>query len=368
MQRYIKTNMEMTSKERVMTALRHQETDRVPVGHGFGATIPVRKKLMTHLGLNTMRQVEDYLLKFSDIRYVAADYVGPNDLNKELNDGSRIDIWGVVRKPVYYGTEGGFYNEIDFYPLKQASSLKDLDQHRWPLPEWFNAVYLKDKIRSLNQGNEYAIRISNGNIFETSWYMRGFEQMMMDIILEPDFAWEIMNRVTDYYIGYFERLLQAADGMIDIVFTADDIGHQENLFMSLDMWETMIKPHHARLNRFLHNFGVKIMYHSDGAVMDAVPGLIDMGIDILEALQFDAKGMDPYILKEKYGNNLCFHGGVSVQKTLPYGTVQQVIGEVRERKQVLGKNGGYIIAPSHAIQAGTPPENIVAFLTEAAKK
>ena len=112
-------------------------------------------------------------------------------------------------------------------------------------------------------------------------------------------------------------------------------------------------------------YGVKIMYHSDGAVMDAVPGLIDMGIDILEALQFDARGMDPSLLKERYGDRLCFHGGVSVQHTLPYGSADDVREEVSGLIRALGKNGGYIVAPAHAIQAGTPPENIAAFLSAA---
>jgi uroporphyrinogen decarboxylase len=100
--------------------------------------------------------------------------------------------------------------------------------------------------------------------------------------------------------------------------------------------------------------------------MEAVPGLMDMGIDILQALQFDARGMDPLAIKERYGRRLCFEGGVSVQKTLPFGTPEDVRREVRERIRVLGRDGGYILGPSHVIQDGTPPENIVAMFDEAA--
>jgi uroporphyrinogen decarboxylase len=105
----------------------------------------------------------------------------------------------------------------------------------------------------------------------------------------------------------------------------------------------------VRLNKALHEFGVKIMYHTDGAIMKIVPGLMDMGIDILEPLQFDARDMDPVLLKGLYGDRLCFHGGVSVQKTLPFGTPGQVREEVCDRISVLGKNGGYILSSSHAI-------------------
>jgi uroporphyrinogen decarboxylase len=135
--------------------------------------------------------------------------------------------------------------------------------------------------------------------------------------------------------------------------------------MSLEMWEQSLKPYHVRLNAAIHEFGVKVIYHTDGGAMDAVEGLIDMGIDVLQALQFSAKGMDPRALKERFGDRLCFEGGVSVQTTLPFGTVDDVRNEVEELIGVLGQGGGYILGPSHAIQAGTPPENIVAMLDTA---
>jgi uroporphyrinogen decarboxylase len=133
------------------------------------------------------------------------------------------------------------------------------------------------------------------------------------------------------------------------------------------MWEEHIKPYHVRLNAAIHEFGVKVIYHTDGSVMEAVPGLIDMGIDVQQALQFDAEGMDPVALKDGYGDRLCFEGGISVQHTLPWGTPEDVEREVRERIAVLGRGGGYICGPSHNIQAGTPPENIVALFDTAAQ-
>ena len=186
--------------------------------------------------------------------------------------------------------------------------------------------------------------------------------MFTDLLAEKEFAHYLFNKVTEYFIGYFKKALEAANGRIDLAFTADDIGGQNDLLVSLPLWEEMIKPYHKRLNKTIHEYGAKIIYHSDGAVMKALDGLIDMSIDVLEALQFDALGMDPVELKEKAGDKLSFHGGVSVQSTLPFGTPEQVEAEVKERIKVLGKNGGYILAPSHAVQAGTPPENIYAFL------
>lgn len=350
----------MSSRERVLAALSHRDTDMVPFSLGFGINMPARTALLSALGMKSMNELDSLLLGMSDLRWVQPAYRGPSDRNKTLADGRETDIWGVGRKPMTYGV--GAYSEIEIYPLASPTGISDLGKYRWPNVDWFNFYAIPDMIRQANSDGSYAICMGNGNIFETAWYMRGFEQMLMDLILEPEFAWEVLTRVTDFYVAYFTRALEASKGRIDIIFTADDIGQQEGLLLSLELWEKMIKPHHVRLNRVLHNFRVKVMYHTDGAVMQAVPGLMDMGIDVLEALQFDAKGMDASMLKGKYGDRLCFHGGVSVQSTMPFGTPEQVSFEVAERIRVLGSNGGYILAPSHAIQAGTPPENIIAFL------
>lgn len=132
------------------------------------------------------------------------------------------------------------------------------------------------------------------------------------------------------------------------------------------MWQEFVKPYHVRLNQAIHEFGVRVIYHTDGAVMDAVPGLIHMGIDVLQALQFSAEGMDPFELKERYGDRLCFEGGVCVQQTLPWGTEDDVRAETIRLIDALGPGGGYILGSSHAIQAGTPPKNIVAMFDTAA--
>jgi uroporphyrinogen decarboxylase len=181
----------------------------------------------------------------------------------------------------------------------------------------------------------------------------------MDLVLHPELAHGIMQRVTDFYVAHFSEILSAGKEEIDLVFTADDIGSQKGLLMSLDMWEENLKPYHARMNKAIHEFGAKVIYHSDGAVMEALDGLIDMGVDVLQALQFSAAGMDPIALKQRTGDRLCYEGGVSVQTTLPFGTAEDVRQEVQTLIAVLGKEGGYILGPSHAIQAGTPPENIV---------
>lgn len=347
----------LSGRERVRLSLEHRETDRIPIATVCaGINRPAREALETHLLRERGMSVAAYLAPLIDIRNVGPRYIGPS-----LAPGE--DFWGVRRKPVSYGP--GAYDEIDFYPLGEARGIDDLNGHGWPRAEWFDYAVLPERIAAARRDGNPCLMIANGNIFESAWYMRGFERMLMDFLLNPELAHEILGRVADFWVDHFRNTLSAAGGGVDLAFTADDIGGQRGLLMSLDTWETFIKPHHVRLNRAIHEFGVRVIYHSDGAIMDAVGGLIDAGIDVLQALQFSADGMDPVRLKRDYGDRLCFEGGVSVQTTMLSRDPEDVRREVRRLITVLGKGGGYILGPSHAIQAGTPPENILAMFDTA---
>jgi uroporphyrinogen decarboxylase len=354
----MKSGGELSSRERVKLALARRETDRVPIAMiCSGLNPPVYRELDAYLRRERGTDVESYLGQFVDVREVGPKYIGPPLARGE-------DMWGVKRRPVSYGA--GSYDEIDYYPLASAKTPADLNRHRWPTTDWFDYSVMRERIAAAQAGGERALIVTNGNIFESSWYMRGFELMLEDLLLEPELARAILDRVTEFYAGHFGKMLAAARGAVDLAFTADDIGGQNGLLMSLRTWEELIKPCHVRLNRVIHEFGVKVVYHSDGDVMEAVDGLISMGIDVLQALQFSAGKMDPAILKRKYHDRLGFEGGVSVQTTLPFGTAQDVRAEVENLITVLGERGGYILGPSHLIQTGTPPENIVTMFDTAA--
>ena len=347
----------MTGRERVRLALAHKETDRIPIAMVCsGINEPARTEFDAYLKRKGRGPLSDYLRSILDIVTVGPRYVGP-----PLDPG--VDIWGVRRQPRQCGL--AVYDEIEDSPLACAGSVDDIVRHRWPGTDLFDYSVLPERIAAVQRDGERCIMVANGNIFETSWYMRGFQQMFTDMVLEPELAQAILERVAEFYIEHFRRMLAAARGEVDLVFTADDIAGQQGLLMSLDLWERLIKPHHARLNAVIHEYGARVIYHSDGAVMNAIPGLLDMGIDVLQALQFDAAGMDARRMKESYGERLSFEGGVSVQKTLPFGTPEQVREEVEFLITTLGKGGGYILGPSHAIQAGTPPENILAMFETA---
>jgi uroporphyrinogen decarboxylase len=352
------TRPELTHRERVRLALDHQPTDRVPIAMVCsGINRPAREALAAWLERERRTTVEAYLEPLLDIQGVQPAYIGPT-----LAPGT--DYWGVHRSPISYGADS--YSEIDHYPLAAASDIDDLSYHTWPDPDWFDYDGLCERVAQLRKTCDPCLMLTNLNVFECSWYMRGFEQMLLDLVLQPELAQAIMARVTDFLAEYARRALEAAGGQLDLVFTADDIGGQNGLLVRRETWLSDLHPYHVRLNQLVHEHGAKVIYHSDGAVIDAVPDLIEGGIDILQALQLECAGMDPAVLKERFGDRIGFEGGVSVQQTLPWGTADDVRREVEHLVRTLGRGGGYICGPSHAIQAGTPPENIVALFDTAA--
>jgi uroporphyrinogen decarboxylase len=350
----------MTSRERVLTALQHKEPDKIPLYINYGINEYARRQLSEYLGMS-MAELNKWIFSKSDIVSLSPRYTGPSYRGRP----GQPDVWGVTRKPVNNGFD--VYQEIFNPPLKGLGESVQLEDHEFPSPDWYNYASLNETIEKIDPHGDAALALLSGNIFENSWYMVGFEEFLTLMITEPEIIYQLLERTTDFFCAYAERCLETVKGRIDIAVTAGDIGQQDGLLISMPLWKDLVKPHYVRLNKILHSFGVKIWYHTDGAVMDALDSLIDIGIDILNPLQFDAKGMNPDILKEKYGDKLCFHGGVSVQSTLPFGTSNEVREEVRQRIKVLGKGGGYILGPSHAIQGGTPPENIMAFLEEAGR-
>ncbi len=344
----------MTSRERVLAALDHQETDRIPIAMVCGGiNPPAMSALEKFLQKNRGIDAQSYINSFLDV----AEVWVTGDFDQEL------DMWGVTRKMISYGA--GSYSEIVHYPLREMATLEEIRQYAFPRVKDMSVDERVGEIQHLRKTSDQAIVLANANLFETSWYMRGFEQAFEDMLLQPDLIHFIMDRVSTFFTDYFYEILKRCKGEIDMVFTADDIGHQDGLLLSLDMWEEFIKPCHIRINEMIHNMGAKVIYHTDGAISEAVPGLMDMGIDVLQALQFSAANMDPKNLKDNFGKELCFEGGMCVQKVLPFGSIEEVREEARKLISILGKNGGYLCGPSHFIQAGTPAENIAAFFDEA---
>mgnify|MGYP001825885443 FL=1 len=280
---------ELSHHERMRLALEHQETDRIPISMiCSGVNQPAYDELEEKLQRDRGVGVVEYLRPILDVVPVFPSYGGP-----ALEAGT--DHWGVRRRKISFGI-GSYEDEIETYPLANATSIDDVLKHPWPSPDWFDYTGIPESIQRINAAEAHGIFAGWGSSWEAAWYMRGFETALMDLVVNPELINCIMQKVAEFQIEFHRRMLEAGGGDIDLIFCGDDIGSQRGLLMSLDAFKQNIKPYHVQLNEMIHRYGAKVVYHSDGAILKAIPSLIAMGIDVLQPLQFDAEGMDPKML------------------------------------------------------------------------
>jgi uroporphyrinogen decarboxylase len=238
--------------------------------------------------------------------------------------------------------------------------LGELEQYAWPSPDWLCVSHLKEEIESLNRPERRAIVFPAGGYFEIAWFLRGLERLLMDMAAQRDTAEFILRKVTAFFKEVTTRALEASDGQIDIVWSSSDVGMQTGMICSPEMWREQLKPWHRELVEPFKQMGLRTRYHTDGSVVDIMEDLIEMGLDLLDPIQPKAAGMAAENLYARFGGRISFYGGVDTQELLPYGSAQQVEQEVLRLIQVLGANGGYVVAASNAVQPDVPVENILA--------
>ena len=344
----------MQPYERIINAVKHRRSDRLPIN--YNATPEAHAAIKKYL---SVQQDEELLKKLGvDIRSVAGRYNGPKELipGAAINSAPGKDIFGVVWEPKK--NQSGTYNEISYHPLANAKTVRDIKNYNWPSLDWFDFSHLKEQIFRINREEKYAIMFFAGGSFESPWYMRGLERFLLDLVECPEIAEEISAHVTDFYLKRALRAIEASDGQITIIGSGGDIGTQRGMMLSPDLWRKHIKPYSTKLIGTFKDMGLITFYHSCGSIVPVIADLIEMGLDILDPVQPKAVGMEPEKLKKNFGRKLVFHGGIDVQELLPFGTPEDVEKEVTRLIHVLGNDGGYIVAPAHAIQADTPPENI----------
>ncbi|MCC7493158.1 MAG: hypothetical protein IT204_12450 [Fimbriimonadaceae bacterium] len=334
----------MTSRERTLTALDLGQPDRVPLD--LWATGEVWAKLTAHFGCDPAGVRER--LHIDGFAGVAPAYVGP-----PVEPGS--NFWGMRYKPVEYAT--GTYQEQCYFPLAAAQTVADLAHYRWPSPDWFDYSQVRQQCE---QRRERPIEAGYSAPFFFFNQLRGLEQSLLDLALNQELSHAILARLTDFFYGFAERLFEAGGGLIDVTQLTDDFGGQTNLLLSPASFDEYLAPHYCRLAGLMRDHGVRIFHHDDGAMWELLPRLIDLGIQVLNPVQYRCGPVDLTWLKETYGHRIAFHGGVDNQEVLPFGTVDEVIAETRQCLQTLGRGGGYVLAPCHNLQPITPVENILA--------
>ena len=343
----------MTSRERVLQALEHKPTDRAPAN--YAAHQPVTDGLIEKLGV---ADTEELLVSLGvDMRRIGFGY-GQPDTGPD-SDGYMRTMWGAKHREQDPGD--GLPNYIS--PFTEDTTVDDVHAHDWPDPQALDYSLVREACRKHHE--EYVTFGAPWSPFfhEVGWLI-GQETFLIWMSTKPDVVRAIIQHVVDYEVEATRRFLEATDGMLDITYFGNDFGTQRGLFISPQMWHDFMRSPLKRYFDVSHEYGCKVMKHSCGAIRDIIPSFIADGVDILDPIQVAAAGMDLAGLVRDFGAELCFHGGVDTQRTLPFGSTEDVRAEVRSYLNVTRKNGGYILCGSQDFIEDIPLDNILAMYDE----
>ncbi len=357
----------MKHRDRVMAALNHEEPDRCPMQVSFTPEFAERLRAdlaMTEKVFNLSRPMHNphgggntYELERALGEDMLLTSVGWANSYYQAGE-IYTDEWGVTWKSVPYETPYGIghYTEMIGHPLADDGAIS---QYRAPDP---NRPELYDDARWTLEHlkDEYwIVGVTVTTIWETAWALRGYDQMLTDLVANPDLAECILDIPYNYHLTAAKRLVEMG---VDMIWIGDDVGAQRSMLISPRHWRRFLKPRLAEFIGSLKSINprLKVAYHSDGTILPIIPELIEIGLDVLNPVQ--PACMDPAELKRLYGDRLCFWGTVDEQQTLPFGRPEDVRDEILTRLKTVGKGGGLVIGPTHHVQLDTPMENFWAMV------
>lgn len=335
----------MTPRERWLAVLERRKPDRIPMD--YWATEETTAALRRHLGCRTIRRAlqklhVDFVVKVEPV------YVGPRL-------GRRQDVFGCRFASAEYGS--GAYVECIGHPLAGFSTVEDIERnYRWPSPDWWDYRSIPRQIRGWE---DYPIRGGGSEPFLTYKNLRGQEQAFMDLIEHPEVVHYCLGKLFDLAYENTVRIYESIPGKVTISYVAEDMGGQTDLMFSPAHIREFLLPGMKRMIDLAHQAGVYVFHHNDGNCRRILPDMIAAGIDALNPIQWRVPGMDREELKREFGDRIVFHGAMDNQFTLPFGRPEDVRQEVLDNYRILGRGGGYILAPCHNIQPITPMENII---------
>jgi uroporphyrinogen decarboxylase len=374
----------MNSRERALAAINLKEPDQVPIDLGSTIVTSITRKAYTalrtylnmppdpapnisHRQMDTVYPMEDLLRCYGvDFRPVCMKgpwYFKTHEIPEE--DAFYDEYNMKWRKASYY------YDVIE-RPLAKAETVADVEKATWPNPyDPGRIVGIREEAQALYNQGVYLIvaDIMCLGPFEGACFLRGYENFLTDLYLNPSLAEAILDKVLELDIQLWDVFLQQVGDLVDVVAQGDDIGMQQSMYISPKLYCRMIKPRHQKLYDFIHSkTKAKVFMHSCGSVYDAIPDLIEVGVQILNPIQRSAAKMDIAKLKQEFGKDLCFWGGgIDVQQVLPYASLNEIEREVKYAMDTLGPGGGFVFVPSHNIQADVTPDRIHAVYEAALK-
>ncbi len=351
----------MNARHRVITTLRRQVPDRVPKWISFSALL--QEKFREWTGHDDPQEYFDL-----ELRKVTA---GPTKRKTDFSPfigklaegtpvlhsygNSSCDEWGVG-----YEVEPATYYSRRISPMRAFDSPKQVEDYPFPdLGEPYRYLETRRRVEEIQRKGYAALSFQVSTIFEIGWYLRGFEELMMDMVAQPEIAEALFEKITEIRC---KEAAQLASAGVDLLALGDDIGMQEGPIMSPSMWRQWLKPRLAKVIKSAKsaNPDILISYHSDGKADAFVGELIEVGIDVLNPVQPEC--MDPVEIKRRYGDRLAFWGTIGIQRLMPFGTPQEVRTEVKRMIDTVGEGGGLLISPTHRLQPEVPWENIRAFV------
>jgi uroporphyrinogen decarboxylase len=336
----------MTPRERWIAVLRGEKPDRTPMD--YWATDEFTRKLQEHLGCPTPREALEKL-QVDFVIKLKPDYVGPR-----LDP--RTDVFGCCWATVDYSS--GEYDECVSHPLAEYKTVAEIERgYAWPNPDWWDYRSVETQVEGYE---DYPIRGGGSEPFLIYKNLRGHEQAFIDLIENPEIVHYALGKLFDLAYQDSLRIYERLPGRVLLSYVAEDMGGQSDLLISVRHIREFLLPGMRRIIDLAKQAGIYVFHHNDGSCRRILPDMIAAGIDLLNPIQWRCPGMDREGLKKDFGDKIVLHGGVDNQYTLPFGSVEEVRAEVRDNLRILGKGGGYILAPCHNIQPLTPVENVVA--------
>ena len=351
----------MKSRERVALALAHEKPDRCPFQVGFTPEFATR--LREEQGIQNLKAhnphgggnsyvIERLLgadMLITSVGWANSYYMDTRPYTDEWGIG-----WNITPYETPFGT--GIYTEICRHPLADENAIIS---YRAPDPDRPELYQAAEQMLEDFKGEYWIVGATVTTIFETAWALRGLKQILMDMVRNPDLANVLFDIPYHYHLVAAKKMVELG---VDMIYLGDDMGAQNQMMISPRMWQKYFKPRMANLIAELKHINpdLKVAYHTDGYVEPIIPGLIEIGLDVLNPVQ--PASMDPARIKKAYGGKLCFWGTIDEQYTLPFGSPQDVANEVKLRLETVGFNGGLILAPTHSVQLDTPLENFWAMI------
>ena len=371
---------EMTSRERVLAALNHQEVDRIPIDlggtHNSTMCTGAYENFKAVLGVDAptdelSKAFEIIKMDEAVLNQLPVDtrslFIKPaaRSRTRWLDERTFIDEWGVT----YRQPENWPQFDMIAHPLAEAS-IDDLDSYDWPdVEDEGRYAGLRDEARDLSENTDYAVTSTalDTTVFDRSWILRGMEQFLVDMLLDPEFALALMEKVAQIQYRRHERFLDEVGPYIDAIMISDDMGVQNGPLVKPTLYRKMVKPFHRRYVQLVRERSdAKIIMHACGSLVDLVEDYIEMGVDALNPMQVSAAGMSPANLKERFGGRMAWWGGIDSQNVLPNGRPEDVRQAVRETLDIMRLDGDYVLGAVHNVQDDVPPENVWGMLDEAA--